>query len=531
MTETLSITVLPGEETNDAILRAKAAERMNISAADITGLIVKKKSIDARKGRVKIHLACQVWVGEKPALEETAAWTPKWKKADGSRTVAIVGSGPAGLFAALRLLEDGIKPIIVERGAPTPERKQDIADITRTQTVKPDSNYCFGEGGAGTFSDGKLYTRSNKRGDPSRILAIFHHHGAQKEILTDAHPHIGTDRLPAVINAIRETIVSLGGEFLFHTACTGFIEEDGKIRGIRVDDGKQEIRSDAVILAGGHSSRDLYRLIAQMRPEGALEAKDFAMGVRVEHPREIIDRIQYHGRDRGTELPAAEYRLTAQAGERGVYSFCMCPGGLIVPSATSDDEIVVNGMSPSGRNSRWSNSAVVVEIRTEDIPEDFRGKDQLGGLRFQEWLEKETKKHGDGQKAPAQRLEDFLAKRESKTLPESSYSPGLVPSRLDLWLPWHIGERLKEGFRQFGASMRGFICPEALLVASETRTSSPVRILRNPETLESEALPGLWPAGEGSGYAGGIVSSAMDGEKCAAAIAARLQASAAGSAR
>ena len=564
MIQDINITVLPGEEGNESVIRRKAAEALSknhetVKPEAIGALVFRKKSVDARHGRVLINLRFTAYVGELPPPEraEGEGFTPAWKKADPTRRVVIVGSGPAGLFAAHKLLESGITPIVVERGKPTSERKRDIANITREQRIDGDSNYCFGEGGAGTFSDGKLYTRSNKRGDIGRILAIFHHHGADADILTDAHPHIGSDRLPEIINRMRETIEKHGGSFRFGMKCSGLVIEGGRVTGIEArhsasgDEGAAErIMGDAVILATGHSARDVYAMLARLEPTSGmtgeraiLEGKTFAMGVRVEHPRELIDRIQYHGQERGDDLPAATYRLVAQADGRGVYSFCMCPGGLIVPSATADDEIVLNGMSPSGRNTRWSNAAIVVETRVEDIPERFRAPKAtdaeaslslppspvLSGLRYQMWLEREAKRHGEGQKAPAQRVRDFVDGRESETLPECSYSPGVVPSRLDQWLPEPIADRLREGFLEFNKNMRGFISDDAILVAAETRTSSPVRILRDGETLESPALPELYPAGEGSGYAGGIVSSAMDGERAADAIA-RSLASAGGAA-
>ena len=540
MTKNISITVLPGEETNEKLIREKAARLLGVRPAEITALVFRKKSIDARKGQIKFCLSYSAWIGEEPpagmadgTAEAAAHFAPSWKKADPARRVVIVGSGPAGLFAALKLLEGGITPVIVERGLPTGERKRDLALISREQKINPESNYCFGEGGAGTFSDGKLYTRSNKRGDIGRILAIFHHHGADSAILTDAHPHIGTERLPLIINKMRETILEHGGEMRFGTRCVGLVIENGRAAGVQVESAgsaQETIRGDAVILATGHSAGDIYAMMSAIeRSLGAgtkklLEAKTFAVGVRVEHPRELIDRIQYHGRERGTELPAATYRLTAQVDGRGVYSFCMCPGGHIVPSATADDEIVVNGMSPANRNSRWSNSAIVVETRPEDIPAKFRvaEEDGMNGLRFRQWLEHEAKKHGDGQKAPAQRLVDFIDARDSGSLPPCSYAPGVVPSRLDRWLPAQIADRLTEAFVEFNKFMKGFISPDAIIVGVETRTSSPVRILRDDETLECPGIAGLYPAGEGSGYAGGIVSSAMDGERCAEKIMERL---------
>lgn len=592
---------LGGEETNEALIRSKierTVREAGYNPAEITEIVLKKRSIDARKGKIAVVLRHTVYLGEKPGAPKA----PEWKQADPAKRVAIVGSGPAGLFAALRLLEDGITPIMIERGEPTSIRKRDIADITRLGTVNGDSNYCFGEGGAGAFSDGKLYTRSNKRGDISRILAILCAHGADTAILTDAHPHVGSDRLPLIINAIRETIVSHGGEFRFNTRFTGLILHDGKVTGVTVEptgagniaaqsagepagagnsaaqsagepadpasqpdaaSGKsspaadtpagsqpaapgsqpatrEAILADAVILATGHSANDIYEYLAQgtaldgsainrngadiseaavrqARFESPLEAKTFAVGLRVEHPRTMIDRIQYHGGKEAGTMPAAEYRLVAQEEERGVYSFCMCPGGLIVPSASDNEGIVVNGMSSSGRNGKWSNAAIVVETRPEDIPEEYARFGTTAGLRWRQDLEKEAKRRGDGQKAPAQRMTDFLARRESKSLPPCSYSPGVVPSRLDSWLPPQIAERLNAGFRDFDRSMHGFISEEAILVAIETRTSSPVRITRNADNLQCTTLPGLYPAGEGAGYAGGIVSSAMDGEKCAAA--------------
>lgn len=535
MIEEITITINPEDEKNYKKIKSLAYSELNkknISfTAENTTLVFQKKSIDARHGKVKLHLRYKVYIGEKPSDSEDEV--PQWKKTDGKKTVIIVGSGPAGLFAALRLLEAGIKPVIIERGTDTAARRKDIALISTKGFVNADSNYCFGEGGAGTFSDGKLYTRSNKRGDIGRILRIFAHFGADKAILTDAHPHIGTDRLPKVINNMRSTIIELGGEFYFNTKLTDFIisdtgssgEKTKTVRGIvteNVQTGeKKEFLGNAVILATGHSATDVYTLLAKTEPK-ALEAKTFAVGVRVEHPRTLIDNIQYHGKTEG--MPAAEYRVTVQEDERGVYSFCMCPGGFVVPSASCDDEIVVNGMSAAARNSKWSNAAIVVETRPEDIPQEFRAQAEkqgcpaIAGLLFRTELERFAKVHGKGQAAPAQLLTDFLANKTSSKLPETSYTPGIVSSNLNEWLPEHICGRLQKGFKDIDKKMHGFVSPEALLIAIETRTSTPVRILRDSETLEGCGLKRLYPAGEGSGYSGGIVSSAMDGEKVACKI-------------
>ena len=533
MNTELSITVNPSDEKNQSLIDKKILEQLekkNISAKkEEVVSVFEKKSIDARHGQVKIILKFKVYINEKPHGDGESL--PEWKKADPKKRVVIVGSGPAGLYAAFRLLEDGITPILVERGSSAENRKKDIASIRTEGILNANSNYCFGEGGAGTFSDGKLYTRSNKRGDIGKIYRIFVEFGADEAILTDAHPHIGTDRLPGIISKMREKIISLGGEFHFDTLCTDFIVEKNegngkqfKVRGIKVQNvrtgERSEILGEKLILATGHSATDIYRIISKIAPT-ALEAKTFAVGVRVEHPRELIDFIQFHGK----QMPeAAEYRLTTQVDERGVYSFCMCPGGHVVPCATAPNQIVVNGMSSSGRNSRWSNSAIVVERRPEDIPLEFiekakaDGCEALSGLYWRTWLEEETFSHADGQRAPSQKLTDFLNGTESENLPESSYMPGLVPSRLDEWLPEEISGRLKRAFLNFDKTMRGFVCDDAVLIASETRTSTPVRILREKDSLECTEIEGLYPSGEGSGYSGGIGSSAMDGERVASRI-------------
>ena len=527
----VTITVLPDDEKNKNLIEKlilKELAKKNVSAGKKHIPVFVKKSIDARHGQLKYHLRYKVFIDEEPGEVKTSA-LPEWKSADGKKTVIIVGSGPAGLFGALKLLEKGIKPVIVERGERTSDRKKSIAKISTQDLVDSDSNYCFGEGGAGTFSDGKLYTRSNKRGDISKILQIFVRFGADEKILTDAHPHIGTDKLPAVINAMRNFIIEKGGEFYFNSKCTGFIGKNNCITGISMENTKSgeklELKGDAVLLATGHSASDIYEMLAKISPH-SLEAKTFAMGVRVEHPRTLIDSIQYHGKTEG--MGAAEYRLVTQVEGRGVYSFCMCPGGFVVPSATGPDEIVVNGMSAAGRNSKWSNAAIVVETRPEDIPEEFvqrakgAGCKALAGLYFRKYIEEETKKQGKGQAAPAQRMTDFLANRETKDFPPSSYTPGIVSSRIDIWMPEQIAGRLAQGFLDFGKNMKGFVNKDAVLIASETRTSTPVRILRDKESCESVAIKNMYPAGEGAGYAGGIVSSAMDGEKVCQAISEKI---------
>jgi uncharacterized protein len=539
----LTLIVPPEDEHNMPELQKKATAAvaqngLKASPESIT-LVFLKKSIDARHGNIKFCLRFRAYIGEKPgSIPETEA-LPEWKHADGKHTVVIIGSGPAGLFGALRLLEAGIKPVIIERGTEAVQRKKDIAAISTKNEVGYDSNYCFGEGGAGTFSDGKLYTRSNKRGDIERILRIFNAFGADTSILTDTHPHIGTDRLPAIVNALCTKITELGGEIHFNTRCMSLVcipgtEKNKRLRitGIMAENTltgeKQQFSGDAVLLATGHSAVDMYKQIAHTAPE-VLEAKTFAVGVRVEHPRELIDTIQYHGQPRNGILPAAEYRLVTQADGRGVYSFCMCPGGFVVPAATGPDEIVINGMSAEARNSNWSNAAIVVETRPEDIPAEFkqRADDEhcaaLAGLYFRTYLEHETKKHGCGQSAPAQRMTDFLAHTSSTTLPPASYTPGVVMSRLDEWLPPQIADRLTTGFETFNKNMKGYKCNEALLIAGETRTSTPVRILRDAETFECTGIEALYPAGEGSGYSGGIVSSAMDGENACSRICGQLR--------
>lgn len=536
MIKEITITVKPEEEKNLKLHKSLALKEIKKNGGSIpsgeTVLVFVKKSIDARHGQLKLHLRYKVYIGETPdeATQKGQNQLPEWKTASGNKSVIIIGAGPAGLFGALTLLEKGIKPVIIERGKMTPERKKDIALISTKGLVNSDSNYCFGEGGAGTFSDGKLYTRSNKRGNIDRILQIFAYFGADKKILTDAHPHIGTNKLPQVINNMRNKIIELGGEFYFNTRATELLGSNASVTGVRtinVHTNEEKIfTADAVVLATGHSASDIYHMVAKMNP-ASLEAKTFAVGVRVEHPRVLIDAIQYHGMPKG-ELGAAEYRVTAQVEERGVYSFCMCPGGFVVPSSSGPDEIVVNGMSAAERNSKWSNAAIVVETRPEDIPAEYiaqaktDGCTALAGLYFRTALEKAAKDNGQGQAAPAQRLTDFLDNKKSKDLPVSSFTAGLVCSNLNSWMPPQITTRLAQGFKMINKNMKGFICEDALMIAIETRTSTPVRILRDKETCECCGIKNLYPAGEGSGYSGGIVSSAMDGENICQKIINRI---------
>lgn len=532
MTCELSITLMPEDEKNQTeidskIRQALKEKKVSVNGQKITPVFI-KKSIDARHSQIKLVMRYKIYIGEEPEDLENIALN--WKHADGKRSVVIIGCGPAGLYAAFKLFEAGIKPIIIERGNPTKVRADDIENLTKDGILDENSNFCFGSGGAGTFSDGKLYTRSNKRGDIYKIYRIFVEFGANPNILTDAHPHIGTDKLPGIIDRMEKKIVELGGEIHFNSLCTDLIVEKNsqnnelKATGVKIknltDGNEKEILADSIILATGHSAANIYQMVSKIAPD-ALEAKTFAVGVRVEHPRAIIDSIQFHGK----QMPAAaEYRLTTQVDGRGVYSFCMCPGGFVVPCATAKDQIVVNGMSSSGRNSQWSNAAIVVERRPEDIPPEFKkqaeeeGCPALAGLYWRTWLEKLTFENGSGQFAPAQRLTDFLEEKESKSLPVTSYKPGVVSSRLDKWLPKDICKKLQAGFKDFNKSMKGFVCPDAILIASETRTSTPVRILRNKDTLECTAIKNLYPCGEGSGYSGGIGSSAMDGERVAGAI-------------
>ena len=509
MTNEYQIRVLPEVAAQEDRLKGWLADEYGFDATTICGVRILKRSIDARQRQIFVNLKVRVYVNEQPHDDDFVR--TDYPNVEGKPQVIVVGAGPGGLFAALRLIELGLRPIVLERGKDVHERKKDLADITEKQEVDPESNYCFGEGGAGAYSDGKLYTRSKKRGDTDKILNVFCQHGASTAILADAHPHIGTDKLPKVIEAMRNTIIKSGGEVHFQTKMTQLILEGNKVIGCIAD----KDYYGPVILATGHSARDVYRYLSEAAIE--MEAKGIAVGVRLEHPSELIDQIQYHSKyGRGRWLPAAEYSFVTQIDGRGVYSFCMCPGGFVIPAATDKEQIVVNGMSPSNRGTAWSNSGMVVELR----PEDVTGDDVLKVMRFQEELEKMCWHQGNmRQTAPAQRMSDFVNNRLSYDLPKSSYAPGLISSPLHFWMPKTISKRLQEGFKVFGRHAHGFLTNEATLIAVETRTSSPVRIVRNRDTLQHVRIQGLFPCGEGAGYAGGIASAGVDGERCAEAAA------------
>ena len=513
MIKQVQINLAPSAAADEATVKKIAASLAGIDQKEISSLRIIKRSVDARKKNIRVNLTVELISGDEsiePLLTPFLSQDVSLKK-----EVIIVGAGPAGLFAALRLIELGLRPIIFERGRDVSSRKIDIAKISREQLVDPDSNYCFGEGGAGTYSDGKLYTRSRKRGDNTRVQELLCFHGANENIMYEAHPHLGTDKLPGIISNIRKSITDAGGQFILEKKVTDFILDGDNIKGvITSDNGKY--KSDFVILATGHSARDIYEICRNRGID--LEMKPFAMGVRVEHPQELIDKIQYHGNTRGEFLPAASYNLAKQVDGRGVYSFCMCPGGFIVPSATSQEEVVVNGMSPSGRNSPYANSGIVVEIKAEDLAK-YSNSGVLAGIEFQKELERDAWQNGGHtQHAPAQRLADFVAGESSGTLPKASYFPGITSSPLHSWLPKSIGRRLRDGFRLFGHLMNGYLTNEAVVLGVESRTSSPVRIPRDQENMQHIRIKGLYPCGEGSGYAGGIVSSAIDGMRAAEAI-------------
>lgn len=552
MIQEFQIRVLPEQATNEQSLKQFIGRDKGLDIRTINALRILKRSIDARQRTIYVNLKVRLYIHEVPQDEEFARTI--YNKVEGKPQVIVVGAGPGGLFAALRLIELGLRPIVVERGKNVRDRKVDIARISREHKVDTESNYSFGEGGAGAYSDGKLYTRSKKRGNMDKILNVFCQHGASTSILVDAHPHIGTDKLPRVIENMRNTIIECGGEVHFETRMDSLIIEKNKITGIETNTGKTF--KGPVILATGHSARDVYQWLYENGVE--MEAKGIAVGVRLEHPSMLIDQIQYHNKNgRGKYLPAAEYSFVTQVEGRGVYSFCMCPGGFVVPAASGPHQIVVNGMSPSNRGSKWSNSGMVIEIRPEDLADksftelcnttcighsthseesgttnlqqqilrDARNDKihPLAMMYFQEALEASCWQQGNmRQTAPSQRMVDFTRKKLSYDLPDSSYSPGLVSSPLHFWMPTFITDRLSKGFQQFGKSSHGFLTNEAVMIGVETRTSAPVRILRDNETLQHITVSGLFPCGEGAGYAGGIVSAGIDGERCAEAVAAYL---------
>jgi uncharacterized FAD-dependent dehydrogenase len=537
MTQEYTLRVLPEQAANEQTISAYIAREKGLDARTINHVRVLKRSIDARQRTIFVNLTVRVYVNEFP--QDEAYEHVDYPDVSDKPQVIVVGAGPGGLFAALRLIELGLRPIVLERGKDVHERKKDLARITKEQCVDEESNYCFGEGGAGAYSDGKLYTRSKKRGNVTKILNVFCQHGASTSILSDAHPHIGTDKLPRVIENMRNTIIRCGGEVHFQTKMVRLLiasdpSQGGETKVVGVEavvtkstqptsiphaEGRGEVFRGPVILATGHSARDVYRYLAEEKIE--IEAKGIAVGVRLEHPSHLIDQIQYHRKEgRGKYLPAAEYSFVTQVDGRGVYSFCMCPGGFVIPAATGPEQIVVNGMSPANRGTAWSNSGMVVEIR----PEDVAPHGALSMLAFQEQLERSTWQQGNmKQTAPAQRMADFVNGRLSYDLPKSSYAPGLISSPLHFWLPPMIAKRLQEGFKTFGRHAHGFLTNEAVLIATETRTSSPVRILRDRDTLQHVTVRGLFPCGEGAGYAGGIVSAGVDGERCAEACKEYLQ--------
>lgn len=524
MIQELQLRILPEEAVNEAALQQVVARETGISPQEIRAVRILKRSVDARQRTIYINIKLRAFIRELPT--EPEYHTIDYPEVSQGKAVIVVGAGPGGLFAALRLIELGFRPIVVERGKNVRDRKKDIALISREHTVNSESNYSFGEGGAGAYSDGKLYTRSKKRGSVEKILNIFCQHGANPSILSDAHPHIGTDKLPRVIENMREQIKRCGGEVHFETRMDHLIIRNEEVIGIETNTGKTFM--GPVILATGHSARDVYAYLSDRQIP--IEAKGIAVGVRLEHPQALIDQIQYHRKEgRGDYLPAAEYSFVTQAKERGVYSFCMCPGGFVVPAASGPEQVVVNGMSPSNRGSRWANSGMVVEIRPEDFPllqkekglwtkgeGEIRSDSPLSLMAFQERLEHICWLNGGRrQVAPAQRMEDFIHRKNSFDLPVSSYTPGLLASPLHFWMPEFVTSRLQEGFRYFGKVSKGFLTNEAVLIGVETRTSAPVRILRDRETFQHITLRGLFPCGEGAGYAGGIVSAAIDGERCA----------------
>lgn len=546
MVNEYQLRILPEQAASEQSLKTYISREKGLDIRTINAVRVLKKSIDARQRTIYVNVKVQVFINEVPDTQEYTQ--TEYKNVSGKPQVIVVGAGPGGLFAALRLIELGLRPIVIERGKNVRERKEDLAKISREHKVDPESNYSFGEGGAGAYSDGKLYTRSKKRGNVDKILNVFCQHGASTSILIDAHPHIGTDKLPRVIENMRNTILECGGEVHFKTRMDAIIIEKNKVVGIETNDGRTF--RGPVILATGHSARDVYRWLYANGVK--METKGLAVGVRLEHPSMLIDQIQYHNKNgRGKYLPAAEYSFVQQVDGRGVYSFCMCPGGFVVPAASGPHQLVVNGMSPSNRGTKWSNSGMVVEIRPEDLndptlqlqaceviegsaeqqTEELIRKTAKDGeqsvlamMQFQEKLEQICWQQANmRQTAPAQRMVDFTRKKLSYDLPVTSYSPGIISSPLHFWMPEFISGRLSKGFEMFGRSSRGFLTNDAVMIAVETRTSAPVRIVRDNETLQHVTVEGLFPCGEGAGYAGGIVSAGVDGERCAEAVAAFMR--------
>lgn len=538
MIEEYQIRILPEQAASEEGIKRYLSKEKGIDVRTLNQVRVLKRSIDARQRTIYVNLKVRAYINE--FAQDDQYIHTEYPDVSSRPRVVVVGEGPGGLFASLRLIELGYRPVVLERGKDVRERKKDLSNITKTQKVDAESNYCFGEGGAGAYSDGKLYTRSKKRGSVDKILNVFCQHGANTNILADAHPHIGTDKLPRVIENMRNTILQCGGEVHFQTKMTSFIIDGDKVIGVEavnLQTGAEETYRGTVILATGHSARDVYRYLAASRIE--IEAKGIAVGVRLEHPAHLIDQIQYHNKNgRGKYLPAAEYSFVTQVDGRGVYSFCMCPGGFVIPAATGPQQLVVNGMSPSNRGTAWSNSGMVVETHPEDVAsfvqehqailqsdaslsssaeEEVLSPDSpLTMMHFQQIVEKQCWQQGNmKQTAPAQRMADFVNNRLSYDLPKSSYAPGLISSPLHFWMPSFVSKRLQEGFKTFGKNAHGFLTNEATLISMETRTSSPVRILRDRDTLQHVRLHGLFPCGEGAGYAGGIVSAGVDGERCA----------------
>lgn len=516
MKKDIQLIITPEQAEKTELLKKCVAEKLSVSVKDITFIQIVRKSIDARSRQPKVNIALEVYLNEekpKVLIEK-----PNYPNVTNSQPVIVIGAGPAGLFASLRLLRLGLKPILIDRGKSASERKTDIAKLNQNKNFNEESNYCYGEGGAGTFSDGKLYTRSKKKGNVREVLETFYLHGAAENILYESHPHIGSDKLPKIVESMRNTILQHGGEVHYSTNIVKLLIEDKCIKGC-VDTEGNVFSAKAVILATGHSAHAVYEMLAT---EGIkLENKGFAMGVRVEHPQSLIDAIQYHTEEKNPYLPAATYALVEQVDGRGVYSFCMCPGGHMVPASSNKDSIVVNGMSASKRNSPYANSGIVVEIRCEDVPEEFQQYGDLANLRYQQYVENLALRNngGMGLVAPAQRLDDFVAGRLSVDLPKCSYLPGVVSSPLHFWLPELIGKRLQRAFKMFDKKMRGYLSHDAIIVGVESRSSSPVRIPRDNKTMQHIEIEGLFPAGEGSGYSGGITSSAIDGMNSANKIA------------